>query len=238
MLEGNLVTITETINAFEEMVLKQEAVPSTHYDKDYFHSQWRAENNNYNIETRREIEGKNPALIKDVFEPARVLDFGCGPGALIFFLWELGLDVTGLDYSEYAKQSAPEQIRDKITVCDADGNIPLNREYDLVICREVFEHLTALQVQKAVENICSLSTKYIYVTTRYAEEDTNLFALETQFDVDPSHITLLNKEFLRLLFVMQGCKTRYDLEGKMDWRGVGRVLVFERVGSEELSRLT
>ena len=29
--------------------------------------------------------------------------------------------------------------------------------YDLVICREVFEHLTVLQVREAVRNICRMS---------------------------------------------------------------------------------
>jgi len=46
--------------------------------------------------------------------------------------------------------------------------------------------------------------------------------------VDPTHITLLNKDFLRLLFVLEGCRVRPDLEQKMDWGHKGRVLVYEK----------
>ena len=44
----------------------------------------------------------------------------------------------------------------------------------------------------------------------------------------PSHITLLNKDLLRLMFVLEGCRSRPDLEQQMDWGGKGRVLVLEK----------
>ena len=57
----------------------------------------------------------------------------------------------------------------------------------------------------------------------------SLLDFTTQFDVDPSHITLLNKDMLRLMFVLEGCKSRPDLEAKMDWGNKGRVLVLEKL---------
>ena len=50
--------------------------------------------------------------------------------------------------------------------------------------------------------------------------------------MDPTHITLLNKEFLRCLFVLEGFKSRPDLEDRMDWGNKGRVLVYERQQTE------
>ena len=75
-------------------------------------------------------------------------------------------------------------------------NLPDNA-YDLVICREVFEHLTVLQIQKAVENLCRISSKYVYVTTRFHPEPKSLFDVTTEFNVDPTHITCMNKDMLR-----------------------------------------
>ena len=68
------------------------------------------------------------------------------------------------------------------------------------ICREVFEHLTVLQVRESVRNICRISSKFAYVTTRFHPNPATLLDVTTQFDVDPSHITLLNKDMLRLMF--------------------------------------
>lgn len=217
------------ITEFEQRVLAQRPVESGHYDPEYFTGDWRAEGNNYNLETRRAIEAKNPSLIKDVFQPKRVLDLGCGPGALMHLLWELGVEVEGIDFTPSSPQLATPEVRDRITVGDvADPTLKPAGAFDLVISREVLEHLTVLQVKQAVANMVRMTSKFIYVTTRFHPSPASLLDFTTQFDVDPSHITLLNKDMLRLMFVLEGCKSRPDLEARMDWGNKGRVLVLEK----------
>lgn len=216
------------ITEFEQRVLDQRPVSSGHYDAEYFTGEWRDAGNNYNLETRRQIEARNPFLIKEVFQPTKALDLGCGPGALMHLLWELGVDIDGIDFAESSKQLATPQVRDRIVVGEVyDQTIKSAGAYDLVICREVLEHLTVLQVKQAVANMVRLSSKYIYVTTRFHPNPASLLDFTTQFDVDPSHITLLNKDMLRLMFVLEGCRSRPDLEAQMDWGNKGRVLVLE-----------
>jgi SAM-dependent methyltransferase len=217
-----------SIQRFEEVVLRQQPVAAEHYDRAYFHSNWRSGTNNYSIEVRRDIEGRNPQLIKEVFQPKKVLDFGCGPGALLYLLWELGVDAEGIDFSDYARRSAPAEVRDKIRVLRVEEPLPLDGVYDLVICREVLEHLTVLQIQKAVQNMCTLCSRYIYITTRYSKRTHDVLAVDTEPEVDPTHISLLNKDFLRCLFILQGFRSRPDLEARMDWKNYGRVLVLEK----------
>ena len=218
------------ITEFEQRVIDQKPVGSGHYDSEYFTGDWRAEGNNYNLETRRQIEAKNPLLIRDVFQPKRALDLGCGPGALMHLLWELGIDVEGIDFAESSKQLATPEVRDRIIVgYVGDPTIKPASSYDLVICREVLEHLTVLQVKQTVANMVRMTSKFIYVTTRFHPSPANLLDFTTQFDVDPSHITLLNKDMLRLMFVLEGCRSRPDLEARMDWGGKGRVLVLEKL---------
>ena len=220
------------ITDFEERVIAQRAVAAAHYDQEYFTGDWRDAGNNYSLETRRTIEAKNPFLIKEVFQPRKVLDLGCGPGALMHLLWELGVDVEGIDFASSSRQLATPQVRDRITVgAVTDPALKSAGAYDLVVCREVLEHLTVLQVKQAVANMARLTSKYIYVTTRFHPSPSSLLDFTTQFDVDPSHITLLNKDMLRLMFVLEGCRSRPDLEARMDWGNKGRVLVLEKAVS-------
>ena len=221
-------TETVDVEAFEHAVFEQRAVSAEHYDAEYFQDDWREGGNRYDLETRREIEARNPALIKEVFQPKRVLDVGCGPGFLMYFLHELGVEADGIDFSEACLQLAPPEVRDRIRIgVVTDDHVPA-RGHDLVICREVMEHLTVLDVRRTVASICRASSRFAYVTTRFHPDPQDLLDFTTQFDVDPSHITLLNKDFLRVLFVLEGFARRADLEERMDWAGKDRVLVYER----------
>jgi 2-polyprenyl-3-methyl-5-hydroxy-6-metoxy-1,4-benzoquinol methylase len=216
------------VESFEEAVFSQRSVQSEHYDDDYFTAGWRDEGNRYDLETRRRIEARNPALIKETFEPKKVLDMGCGPGFLMYFLGELGVEADGIDFSPRSRELAPSGVRDRIIIGSVTESHVSDETYDLVVCREVLEHLTVLQIRRAVEAMCRATSKYVYVTTRFHPEPAGLLSFTTQFDVDPSHITLLNKEFLRCLFVLEGLRSRPDLEKQMDWANKGRVLVYEK----------
>src|SRR5262249_47901570 len=138
------------VQAFEDVVRAQRPFEPVEYDEEYFTSSWRHGDNRYELETRREIEARNPELIRDVFAPARVLDVGCGPGFLMYFLHELGVESDGIEFSAPARDLAPEEIRDRIILGEVtEPHVP-EQTYDLVICREVIEHLTVLQVRRTV----------------------------------------------------------------------------------------
>ena len=178
----------------------------------------------YSFEARKEIEGKHPQLIKDVFQPTRVLDAGMGPGHLVHLLRDVGVEAFGFDTARggccYGDLTDPRLITE-IGLFKARG-------YSLVLCREVLEHLTIKQIRQAVTNLCALSSRYVYVTTRFAQSPRHLLSVDTADDLDPTHITMLNQNLLRTLFVLEGFKRRMDLESKMDWLVKGRVLVYER----------
>jgi 2-polyprenyl-3-methyl-5-hydroxy-6-metoxy-1,4-benzoquinol methylase len=214
--------------SFEQTTLGQRALEPAHYDHEYFAADWRDEGNRYELETRRRIEGRNPALIQQTFAPDRVLDVGCGPGFLMQFLHELDIDVRGVDFSPTSLTLAPAEMRDRISIGPVDRLEEADEAYDLVICREVMEHLTLLQVRRTVSEICRVSSRFTYVTTRFNRNPTTLLDVATDFETDPTHITLLPKDMLRVLFTLEGFRRRDDLEQAMDWGAKGRVLVYER----------
>jgi 2-polyprenyl-3-methyl-5-hydroxy-6-metoxy-1,4-benzoquinol methylase len=170
-------------------------------------------------------------LVQDALAAAageRILDVGCGPGFLMLFLAELGIEVEGVDFAPVSLELAPPEMRDRILIGDvAEPHVP-EQSADLVICREVLAHLTVIQVRKTVEQLCRASSRFVYVTTRFHPAPSSLLDFTTDFETDPTHVTLLAKDFLRCLFVLEGFHRREDLEQKMDWAGKGRVLVYER----------
>lgn len=216
------------VEEFERAVLAQRPVGEQHYDDDYFAADWREGDNRYDLETRRRIEDRNPRLILEVFAPSRVLDVGCGPGFLMAFLDELGVEADGIDFSPSSLTLAPPAVRDRIAIALVTELPVEDAAYDLVICREVLEHLTVLQVRRTVAEMCRASSRFVYVTTRFHPRPGALLDLATDFETDPTHITLLAKDFVRTLFILEGFSRRVDLEERMDWGGKGRVLVYER----------
>jgi len=221
---------TQAVKAFETFVNGQKILPPKAYDEEYFVGNWREDkNNDYTLEKRREIEGKNPFLIKEVFKTEKVLDVGCGPGALMALLDEGGVYAEGVDFSEHSITLAPETVRVRIMIANVSEMQTNESEYDLVVCREVMEHLTVRQVYNTVKRIVKASKKYIYITTRFHPSPSTILDITTEFDVDPTHITLMTKDMLRAMFILEGCKTRHDLESQMDWLNKGRCLVMEKV---------
>lgn len=216
------------IETFESVLFSQSIIESDYYDEHYFKESWRSGQNDYSIEKRRIIEAKNPSNINEVFSPNLVLDVGCGPGALMYLLYELGVKAYGIDFSSSAKEIAPEEVRSNIVVAPVTEYYDFGMQFDLVICRELLEHLTVLQVRQAVKVLAQYTSKYLYITTRFHPDPKSFLDITDEVSVDPSHITLLNKEFLRVLFVLEGLKSRKDLEQKMDWKNLGRVMVFEK----------
>jgi cytidyltransferase-like protein len=213
---------------FEKYAFSQRTIDSKEYDDEYFQGGWRTGNNDYSIEIRRQREGNNPKNIQDTFHPRCVLDVGCGPGALMLFLHELGIDTYGIDFSRSAKELAPQEIQSHIIVHPVTEYYNFEKSFDLVICRELLEHLTVFQVKQTVHTLARYTSKFLYVTTRFSQPSEGFLGICADKETDPTHITLLNKEFLRALFILEGLKSRRDLEDRLDWKKYGRVLVFER----------
>lgn len=167
----------------------------------------------YSFEARQVVEAPHADRIREVLQPTRVLDVGCGPGHLVTMLTAMHVEARGVDLPDF---DVRWQAYEWTKVYYAD----------VVICREVLEHLRAAEIVTAVRHLVALSSRLVYVTTRFAT-GAHLLDFDQRDDLDPTHVTMLSQDYLRSLFVLQGCRRRADLESRMDWKHLGRVLVYE-----------
>lgn len=210
------VTDAEAIAAFETLLSTQQPAGQA----------W-SPITDYSFDARADVEGKTPDLLLSTFTPKRVLDAGCGFGHLVRLLIERGADAYGFDVKDRRDWIESPRLRKGNVAGDING-IPFNGMFELVVCREVLEHLTVKQIRKAVGNLCALSKRFVYLTTRFHDAPQHLLDVQTSDLLDPTHISMVNKDLLRTLFVLEGFHRRADLELLMDWRNLGRVLVYER----------
>jgi len=87
-------------------------------------------------------------MIVAEIQPAWALDAGCGTGELVAALRDRGVEAFGVDLSEWAIRHVRDDIRPHCWV----GSIldPLPSRYDLIVCAEVLELLTASEAETAV----------------------------------------------------------------------------------------
>jgi protein-L-isoaspartate(D-aspartate) O-methyltransferase len=109
----------------------------------------------------------------------RVLDVGCGKGFLLYELTQVvpGLEVRGLDISEYAVKNAKEEVRDFLQVGHANYLPCAEKSFDLVISINTLHNLYCYDLNKALREIERVGRKNKFVcmeSYRNEEEKVNL----------------------------------------------------------------
>ncbi len=98
-----------------------------------------------------------------MFAPASSLDAGCAKGILVGSLSELGVEAYGVDLSSAAIKDADVRAGDRVQV----GSLtePFDREFDLVTCIEVIEHLSQPDAELAFDNLCACTDLLLLSST-------------------------------------------------------------------------
>jgi protein-L-isoaspartate(D-aspartate) O-methyltransferase len=109
----------------------------------------------------------------------RVLDVGCGKGFLLYDFTQAvpGVEVVGLDVSEYAVTHAREEVRDQLHVGSA-SRLPFpDASFDLVISINTLHNLPCYDMERALREMQRVGRRHRYLCVesfRTEEEKVNL----------------------------------------------------------------
>lgn len=95
----------------------------------------------------------------------RILDVGCGKGFLLYDFTQVvpGVEVVGLDISEYAIEHAKAEIKDKLQEGTA-SDLPFeDNSFDLVVSINTIHNLHCFDLKKALSEIERVGKKNKYI---------------------------------------------------------------------------
>ena len=114
----------------------------------------------------------------------RVLDVGCGKGFLLYELTQLvpGIEVTGIDISEYAINNAKEEIRSNLVVTSA-STLPFpDHSFDFVFSINTLHNLYTYELFPALKEIERVGKEHKYICVEsYRSEEEKVNLLYWQF---------------------------------------------------------
>jgi len=107
------------------------------------------------------------ALIR-LRSPRTVVDVGSGSGLMLAEFAKRGVDVTGIEGSRAA--IARSGLGDRVMRANLERGVPdLGRHFDLALCIEVAEHLSARSAPRLVEGLTKLSDIVVFTAGRPGE---------------------------------------------------------------------
>ena len=199
-------TAQDGVQALNNLAQVQEAVPFDVAAQGYLDTQ-----------ARDRIEGEHPDILARLCRGMAVLDVGCGPGHLVRLLRDRGVVAEGID---------PAIPMGVYPMCYRISLKELSTHYDVAVCREVLEHIPVREWGAFLFHLFRVADR-VYLTTRFHLDPPHPYALTTDYDADPSHITVLPQPFLRSLCVAMGGVRDRAWELALDWQHKGRVLVYQ-----------
>jgi GT2 family glycosyltransferase/2-polyprenyl-3-methyl-5-hydroxy-6-metoxy-1,4-benzoquinol methylase len=154
-----------------------ETPPASEYDSGYYDTYGRLGPNSYTRENPHWLQffGRVAERIIAELNPRTVLDVGCAKGFLVECLRDRGVEAYGFDVSEYAIGEVRTDIKPYCWVGSAGHSISKN--YDLITCIEVCEHLQHSEAEETIRQMTLHS-------------DTVLFSSTPSDFTEPTHINV------------------------------------------------
>ncbi len=160
-------------------------------------------------ELNQRKKGKNTSKefsLSPPFKNAKMLDFGCGNGAFLVKMKNLGWDVTGVDFSAQAVQLTKNA---GIQAFEGDFNNPFleQQKFDCITLRQVLEHLhNPVETLVAAKKLLALKGK-LSISVPNIQSLPYRWFKEDWLGIDfPRHLLHFNPESLEKVITKSGFK--------------------------------
>jgi peptidoglycan/xylan/chitin deacetylase (PgdA/CDA1 family)/SAM-dependent methyltransferase len=101
-------------------------------------------------------------VVLDWIRPGSIVDVGCGTGTWLSVCHELGIEeYLGID-GEHVEEAALEIARERFRALDLTRPLLLGRQFDLVLCLEVAEHLPRACAPTFIDSLTSLGPVVLF----------------------------------------------------------------------------
>ena len=150
--------------------------------------------------------------IKEYFDFKTCVDYGCAKGFLVNALRIIGCDAYGEDISEYAVENCHPNVKDYVS-------LPNDNVYDLLICKDVLEHIEEEDLPGVLQNFARKSNQFFFVIPLGDEDRFRI----REYEVYITHVTKKDEEWWIKMFESQGFRlTKFSYSfGSMKEKWVG-----------------
>lgn len=169
----------------------------TEFNKEYFDnglgSNYGGDSAEYTLENylpqKRAVANK---IISLIGIPKTVMCLGAGRGFQMIAFKYLGIDVSGVDISEYAVETSPEELKGKLVVGDISDNkymatYPVGT-YELVTGLDVLEHIPVPKLYNAILHSIRISSNYVMINIPIKNTDDE--PDESATSTDATHVSI------------------------------------------------
>ena len=122
----------------------------------------------------------------------RILEVACGKGFLLVEFLKLGMQVAGIEYSEYAVNNAHPEVKPFIRCEDFTESRLEPGGYDLVYAKDCLPHMPLEKMQAIIRNCINASRRHIFFEIEVARND---YEDEKLYQWDITHITRKSPEW-------------------------------------------
>lgn len=106
----------------------------------------------------------------------------------------------------------------------------MSEKFDLVICKDILSHLPVRHMRKFISVLAGYTRNHLCVYSRFHPFPEHI--LDITNGTNDLDISLMNKEFVRALFVLEGMSSLYNFESKLSRKlknkDRGEFLVFQK----------
>lgn len=149
------------------------ALVAKRYGYDYWDGDRKYGYGGYKYDGRWRVVAERLAKHYDLRPGQKVLDVGCGMAHLIYEITQVvpGIEVFGIDISEYALTHAKEEIRSQLMYGMAQDIPFADNEFDLVISLTTLHNLRVYDLKNAVQEIERVSKGHSYIMVESYRND-------------------------------------------------------------------